>query len=247
MSARKKVMFVGCAILTAAVVAPGLAETLTDPDVLLERAREAIRKVKTVRYDFVRHGIHADEARGPRLEGSAVYGGWRQLWVEKFRLDARMTRPGQSEATEVVAGSDGNVVYLVDSKNKKVYADMDPAVLGAMARPVRQSLMMYFVNPDAFEEEKKAESKEIKGIVKVGDEDCYELRVGRGENSDSTWYISVRDLLPRRLDLTFQNREGQKAGYSMVLSNLKVNVESGKDPFQFEVPEGFSKTDDFAP
>jgi outer membrane lipoprotein-sorting protein len=245
--AQKRVAVVGFAFVAAAVIAPGRAETITDTNVLLDRAREAARKVKTVQYDFVRQGIHADEGRSPRLEGTASYGGWRQLWVEKFRVDARMTRPGQTEATEVVAGSDGNVVYLVDSKNKKVYADMDPAVLGAMARPVRQCLMMYFVNPDAFEDEKKAESKEIKGIVKVGNEDCYELRVGRGENSDSTWYLSVKDLLPRRLDLTFQNREGQKAGYSMVLSNLKVNVEGSKDPFQLVVPEGYAKTDDFAP
>jgi outer membrane lipoprotein-sorting protein len=36
-------------------------------------------------------------------------------------------------------------------------------------------------------------------------------------------------------------------GFSMVLSNLAVNPVLEKDPFQLVVPEGYTKTDEFAP
>jgi len=103
--------------------------------------------------------------------------------VQKFRVESKVTRPGEPEPIEVIAGSDGNIVYLVDSKDKKVHADMDPAVLGAKMRFTRQSMMTYFANPEAFADEKKSESKELKGPTKVGDEECNELHIGRAGNA----------------------------------------------------------------
>ncbi len=246
---RKAWIVLWCCVSPAwATESASSAGKLSDPVEILKRAQEAVRQVKAVRFSFVRQGILSDEGKSPRIEGTSVYSGWAQTWVQKFRVDAKVTRPGEPEPTEVVAGSDGNVVYLVDAKNKKVYADMDPAVLGAKMRFVRQSMMMYYVNPEAFEEEKKSAVKELKGMTRVGDEECYELRVGRaGGEGSSTWFLSARDFLPRRLELTFPAREGQMGGFSMVLSNLSVNPKFDKDPFQLAVPEGYTKTDEFAP
>lgn len=224
------------------------AGRLTDPDEILRRAREAVRQVKAVQFRFTRQGILADEGKAPRIEGTATISGWAQGWVQKFRVNSKVMRPGESEPIEVNAGADGNVVYLIDSKEKKVYADMDPAVLGSRMRFVRQSMIAYFVNPQAFEDELKSETKELKGTSKVGGDDCYEVRVARpGGSGDTVWFLSVADLLPRRLDLSFPTGEGQKGGFSIVLSELKVNPSLGSDAFSLAVPEGFTRTDDFAP
>ncbi len=228
--------------------AGGTGSELSDAMEILRRADAACKTVKIVRYKASAQGLGADEARMPKVEGTAVFGGWVNNAPERFRYDAKVQKPGSSETQEYSAGSDGNLVYLIDPQKKTVYADMDPAVLGSAARPLRSILVGKIVNPEAFKDELKAEKVELKGTTKVGDEECYDVFVSYGQdNGEGVWSISKKDFLPRRVERSFPRPDGGKGGRLVTLTDLVVNPKIEGDPFKLVVPQGFSKTDEFAP
>jgi len=224
---------------------------LTDAKEILKRADAAAKGVKVIKYHATAKGVGADEARMPAVEGSAIFGGWVGLGPAKYRYEVKVKRPGSSDVVEYVAGSDGDIVYLIDSAKKTVYADIDPAVLGSNGRPIRSILVGKIVNPDAFKDELKAEKVELKGTTKVGDHECYEVLVNYGEDAgEGLWALSKTDFLPRRVERTFPQANGEKGGRLVTLTNVVVNPKpplDGVDPFTLVVPAGFKKTDEFAP
>ena len=81
----------------------------------------------------------------------------------------------------------------------------------------------------------------------VGDEPCYVIDVTyRGGISESTWYFSQRDFLPRRVDRIYRRRQA-RATTELVVTDLVVDPELKADTLSCTVPEGFEKTDRFAP
>jgi len=222
-------------------------DELTDARDVLLKADAAVKKVQTVQYKATARGVGADEARMPAAEGTAVLSGWQSLAPAKYRYEVKIKRAGSEEVTEYIAGSDGDVTYLIDPAKKMVYADMDPAVLGSSARAVRGISLGKLVNPDGFADELKAEKMELKGSAKVGDVDCYEVLITLGENNEATWWISKTDFLPRRTLRSVQRPNGDRGGREITVTNLVVNPKPAKDPFALVVPEGFTKTDEFAP
>ncbi len=243
------VMWGFCVASSVAMAGEGdsKAASVVEPVDILKKAAEATKQIKFVRYSFQRQGTGSDAEKSPKLSGTALFGGWRYNTIEKYRVDVKVQRPG-AEAMEVTAGSDGDVVYLIDHAKKTVYADMDPAVLGSQARTVRSSRITDFVEPEPFADEIKAEKLELKGSVKVGGEECFEVSApSGGRRPEIIWFISKRDSLPRRLDFVFPNPEGTASGMRMELTDLFVNPKLDGDPFKLIVPEGYVKTDDFAP
>lgn len=224
---------------------------LTDAKEILKRADAAAKGVKVIKYKAVAKGLGADEPRRPTVEGTAMIGGWIGGGPAKYRFEVEAKKPGSSEPAKYTAGSDGDLVYLIDFAAKTAYADMDPAVLGSNGRVVRAILVGKIVDPDAFKDELAAEKIELKGVTKVGDHDCYEVFVNYGsDRGEGVWYFSKTDFLPRRIDRSFPQPDGQKGGRQVILSDLVVNPKPPKenvDPFALVVPEGFKKTDEFAP
>lgn len=220
-----------------------------DPQGVMKKAQAAMNQVNTVEYRLVQRGIDDGPDTPPKIEGRVVLSGYlTSMWVDKFRLDAKIRRPGESEPARLVAGSDGDVIYLVDEKEKKVHADIDPAVLGSNTFTILETVISNFVNPDPFEYERKAEKIELKEPVNVGDEECHVLRFQLGGgNNEIVWFVSKRDWLPRRFDWKFQGPDGTTMGSSTVLTELRVNPKLDGNPYKFTVPEGFAKTSDFAP
>lgn len=216
---------------------------------ILKKAAEAAKQVKVVRYTFSRQGIGADEERSPKISGTVTFAGWAYNAVEKFRVQMKVLRPPATEPVEVIAGSDGQVVYLVDHAKKKVFADLDPAVLGAQAAPVRVTMIDDFLNPNAFADELKSEKIDLAGPTQVNGEDCHEVhcKAKADSESETVWFISTKDHLPRRMDMIFPSRDGKQGGRRIILSDLAVNPKLDGDPFKLVVPEGYTKTDEFAP
>src|SRR3989304_9814773 len=125
------------------------------------------------------------------VEGTAVMSGWLNSAPQKFRYEVKVQRSGSTEILEYTAGSDGNMVYLVDPSKKIAYEDIDPAVLGSNARVVGSVAVRKLLNPQAFADEIKAEKVEFKGVSKIGDQDCYEVHVHYGkEGGDGVWFFS---------------------------------------------------------
>lgn len=237
----------GAGLVLTVLVSAAAAGDSADPQPaeVLKKATEAAKRVESVRYTFRRHGIGADAERNPKISGTVTLGGWRHNTLDKYRVEVTVQRP-DSEPTNVLAGSDGEVVYLMDRAAKKVFADMDPAVLGSQAGVVRAVLISAFVEPDPYEDQLKAEKLEITGTVKIGDEECYAIGVP-SPGRRVTWFLSKKDYLPRGTEMAFPNREGKEGGRRMEITELVVNPQHEGDPFKLVVPEGFTKIDDFAP
>lgn len=240
-----------CVLWTAACfgqTAPPKSAELTDPRAILQKADAAVKQVKIAQYKATAKGLGADEARMPLTEGTAVLSGWQNLAPAKYRYEVKVKRSGSEEVTEYIAGCDGDITYLIDPAKKMVYADMDPAVLGSASRTVRGVSVGKLVNPDGFADELKADKIELKGSTTVGGVDCYEIAIDFGEDGgEGVWAIGKADFLPRRTTRTFPRPGGEKGGRELTLTDLVVNGKTDKDPFALTVPEGFSKTDEFAP
>ena len=150
--------------------------------------------------------------------------------------------------SEITVGSDGKTYFLIDAKAKKVYEDIDPAVVGTAGRSVGLLTMPEYVHPEPFSDEIKGAKQELKGSTKVGDEDCYEVHVTYTEGGqEATWFFSKKDFLPRRVDRFRQMPTGEKGSSQLIVTKLTVDPKLDKDPFKLIVPEGFTKIDDFAP
>lgn len=221
---------------------------LTDPLEILKKVDAAAKAVKAVKYKATFKGTGNTASRAPEVEGTVTFVGWAGGRPEKYRIDAKVKRPGSSDVTELTVGGDGDEFYVIDHKNKKAYVDIDPAVIGTMGRPAFALLTTEYVHPTPFTDEINGDKQELKGSKKIGGEDCYEVHViyagGRGK---AVWHFSKKDFLPRaRLDL-FTTPGGEKGGRQRILTDVVVDPKLDKDVFKFKLPEGYTKTDDFAP
>ena len=87
---------------------------------------------------------------------------------------------------------------------------------------------------------------ELKGDVKVGEEECREIYMKFPDTGAMTWAVSKKDMLPRKVTRIVKGEEGE-ATTELVISDLVVNPQFVRNPFEMICPEGFKKTDDFAP
>jgi outer membrane lipoprotein-sorting protein len=229
--------------------APEAAVELTDPTEILKKADEACKAVDSVKYTATFKGMGAGEAKEPKAEGTVYLFGFKNNSFEKARFEAKVTPPGSTEAKEVIMGTNGNEYYLIDPSKKIAYVDIDPAVLGGTGRMAGVLTMGEYVHDRPFSDEINAEKKEFKGSEKIGSEDTYHVWVNYGQqNQEADWYFSKKDFLPRRVDRKLASQSGgEPRGSRLLVTSLTVAPKPEKDPFKFELPEGYTKSDDFAP
>jgi len=249
-------LFVSALILTCSGVVwaqdaakPAAGGDLTDPVEILKKADEASKSVDSVKYSAKAKGIGADEAKNPVVDGTVILQGYKNGRAEKVRFEAKVTPPGSSEVRDIVMGNDGNEYFLIDHAKKIAYVDIDPAVMGSSGRLVGGLTMMEYVHDTPFSDEINAEKKELKGSEKVGTEDTYHIWVKYGaQNQEADWYFSKKDFLPRRVDRHFPGQgDAPAGGRQLVVTSLTVAPKFEKDPFKFDLPQGYTKSEDFAP
>ena len=107
--------------------------------------------------------------------------------------------------------------------------------------------MREYVAADPFGDELKADTVAYDGTQSVDGEDCQVVRVVYGRGQKSIWYFSTKDYLPRRRDSLFAGREGAESRFTVVLTDLVVSPTLDDNAFKLEAPQGFTKTDEFAP
>jgi hypothetical protein len=220
---------------------------LTDPKEILTRAQSAAKKVKLASYraEYIAEGWVSEFV--PNVEGTVTVGDDTQQGVERFKCKVKITPKGSSEPLEFEAGCNGDEYQLADAKTKTVHRDMDPAVLGAHNRNIRRVVMTEFGVREPFKSELEAKELELRDPVKIAGEECYEIKADAGRPPVLVWWISKTDYLPRQLRRIHKNPEGQEGITQLTILDLKPDPKTDKDPFALEVPEGFKKTDEFAP
>ena len=88
-----------------------------------------------------------------------------------------------------------------------------------------------------------AKEKELKGSVKIGEEDCYEVRVvyDSVRPQEATWCFSKKDFLPRCVHRRFPAPSAERVGQRWTLTEVEVDPVYLKDPFKLRAPDGFTK------
>ena len=242
----------GC-IAWAQETAPSSAPTTAEPKsvaearAIIEKAREALKQIKTIRYQmkFQAHGWMAKYAAD--TEGSVLLGELSELNIPRFRCEIRITPADSKSAIELQASSDGEIYYVIDPKTRIVHADIDEAVLGSQSQDVLRVPFREFVIKEPLANELRAKQIEWKGEVKVGDVACHQIEVTMTETRRSTWFIAKQDWLPRRLVRVVTDATLGEGYMEYELQNLQPETTFDPKQFKLTVPAGYRKTDDFAP
>ena len=260
MMKRSFVLVLGISLLAATVhaeeIKPEGKETdakspgeLTDPLEIVKKVDEAAKAVMAVKYNVVWEGLEAAAARTPRVEASVVASGLIGANPEKYLIDAKITLPGATEPLRVTCGTDNDMFFVIHHHTKMAYEDIDPAVMGNVARFFQRALMVEYLHPTPFSDEINGRSRELRGSKTMDGEDCYEVHVvyAVARAPEATWYFSKKDFLPRgRID-TFAPAGAQRQVWQKMVSNLVANPKLDESVFKLKLPEGYTKTDDFAP
>jgi len=211
-----------------------------------KKIADALRNAKVVTYKakYTPSGWVAQ--RVPSVEGSATVGDQSKHKIEAFAVQVKMQKAGSEDVIEMAAGSDGNEYFLIDSKAKVCYKDLDPAVLGAQGRIVQRIVLRDFAALEPLADILKGGEMELKGEVKVGEEDCREIYMKFPDTGAMTWAVSKKDFLPRRVIRHIKGEEGE-ATTELLISDLVVNPQFVRNPFELICPQGFKQTDEFAP
>ena len=220
---------------------------LSDPMEILKQAQAALKEVKLVRYRGSYKGTAWITAYVPSIEGTAMLGEPSEHDIARFRCEVKLTPVGSSETIELTAGSDGDLYYVIDPQAKIVYADIDPAVLGSRQRDPRRLLLQAFVVEEPLAEDLQAEKVEFKEETEIGGVACHQILVPRAGGRETVWYIAKQDFLPRRVDGHYKNQAGELGTTQLELTDLVAESTFRLAPFKLTVPEGFTRTDDFAP
>jgi hypothetical protein len=222
---------------------------MTDPVAILKKVDAAARAVKAVKYDVVTATTGALVGRAATAEAAYIVTGFLNNGPEKFFCDAKVKVPSASEPVRLTGGTDNNMFFVIDHRNKKAYEDIDPAVMGAAAGVFRQIGMIEFIHPTPFSDEINGKSQELKGTEKIEGEECYVVHVvyQAPQAPQATWYFSKKDFLPRRRVDEWALPTGEKGTMTRTVKNLVVDPKLDENTFKLKLPEGYTKTDDFAP
>lgn len=218
-----------------------------DPKAFMQEVIKALGNAKTVSYDvdYVVTGWFGFFL--PNIKGSVILGKDTELKSQRFRSTLTLEPAGSSEKSTVISGADGSVYYVVDDSTKTVHADMDPAVVGKSRWGIEFAMVKEFAMPDPFAEIVKDGEIKFEGATKVGEVECVSLRLKSPNQPEALWEFAVSDHLPRRITFSQVNEKGDEGRAVMTLNKLTVNPTFVKDPFELVVPEGYTKTDAFAP
>ncbi len=224
------------------------------PHEIMKKARDAAIAVRRVRYkaEYVATGWVTEYV--PTVTGTVVVGEQSKWKIDRFRSSVKIVPNGKGDPKddapgvpmELTAGCDGESFFLIDTKTKTVYEDIDPAVMGSHARDVQRVVLSELAAPKPYEQELEAKDLVIKSIPEVAGQRCFEFHA-TVEDREVVWYIAWSDFLPRRFVQIYKNPKGEVGTTQLTLTDLEVNPKLARDPFHADVPAGFKKTDEFAP
>ena len=239
-----------CLTISLGLVAAAAAQDklLKDPVEILKKADAATKAVKSVSYDAVFEGYGANKERSPRVKGSAIIGGGTKETANQSYFEAKIKTGKSDKYVTARIGTDGKTYFAIDPKAKKVKkGDSSFAWRGAGSAAWRLS-MGEFMHPTPFTDETNADVAELKGVEKIGDEQCYKIYVEYAESmGKATWWFSTEDFLPRRVDRIGEGSDGEKSGTWLTLTNLVVSPKLSDNTFALNVPNGYEVEEVKAP
>ncbi len=233
-----------------ALVPLASAADLKDPQEVLRRAADALSNTHTVSYSATFTGTNWVKELVPHVTGKVVIGPTAEYDVPRFFTEAQVTDSESETAAVYTAGCNGNEYFIVDPKTKMGYMDMDPAVMGSNARTVQRLVIDAFSSTEPLKTTRAAATTTLKDETTIDGVACYVVQADTSRREKAmVWAIAKSDFLPRRLTRIYAGRnEGEPDGTTEItLTTVVANPKLKKDQFEMVLPEGFKKSDDFAP
>lgn len=232
-----------------ATTAPVAGPRLNNANEILKRADAATKNLKSIRYRCEHKASGALENRLPPVKGTVVMAGEKnELGLAKFRIEARTQPPGAKNASDVTVVSDGREYLFVDVNTRTLHAGAKIEVLGPRGNSVLFGVMHELFLPDPFKDELAARKLEFRGTEKIGGEDCYKIHVlYTDEASESTWWFSCNDFLPRRVERTINLGNNEIGVSDLILTDVAVDPKFVDDPFRLMITEDFIRSPEPAP
>lgn len=235
--------FAAAALCTAAIfspvlVSPAFAQVNDDAKTILTESAKAIKDAKGLTFSVKTYatGMLKDiidlsgDVKVWRPEG-ATAGTWM--------VDGRAKNPGKPDRKLVVMSDGSNVTWLSFDDNKRYTRPSSDSMAMEITNMCKELLLPDMLNP-TFQEELNKPILSKTGINNVGGEVCDVVEaMPAGKDRNRTWSISVKDRLPRQLELGTGNA-AQKITKVSDVSNVKVVTLTAKD-FNIALPNGFTE------
>ncbi len=216
----------------------------TPAHAILVKAREAALEIDAIRYELVLESSGAAVPMvGTSLRLKVTATGYRNGLPEKFLVEAEMLTPEREQPRRFSAGSDGRRYYFIDHDARTVHHGPETRVIGRTGLSVLQAVIIDFHHPEPYAKEIRLGAELLDG-EQIAGEDCHQLRVvytAQG-TAEGSWYLSKRDLIPRRLIYSFTEGSGEKGTVVAMLANPELDPELDSELFALEVPEGYRET-----
>lgn len=217
---------------------------------VIARSKAALANVERVSYRAEYEGSGWLQARVPAVKGVVVMGPESEWDIARFRCEVTLKSSDSDEELRFISGSNGDIYFLIDPTTNMAHEDMDPAVLGSHGRDIQRVLMAEFVSKDPYGKEIEPGNLKLSGSQRVGNEDCYEIQIDSDSPPKMVWLVSKKDFLPRRVTRIYPNRsdpDGEPGTTQLTLFDVAVNPTHDENPFVLHLPDGYTRTDDFAP
>ena len=212
---------------------------------ILRKADETARSVKSVCY----RGEYTAVGELAGLSPGATYRTLQrgELGSPSFQHVTEVTYrlPNSDQTRQATLGSDGTIYFLIDPATRTVHEDIVPHVFGRLGQLVQRMWMREFLFPRPFGDELNAAVIRFEGAAAVGGEECFEIYVAYSNTPErATWFFSTSDYLPRRVDRELPHMGGVSR---LVVSEIVIDPEIDETMFTLQLPEGYARTDEFAP
>lgn len=235
--------FAAAALCTVALVSPMLvspcfAQVNDDAKAVLTESAKAIKDAKGMTFSVKTYatGMLKDiidlsgDVKVWRPEGASA-----GMWM----VDGRAKNPGKPDRKLMVTSDGASVTWLSYDDNIKYTRPASDSQAMEMTNMCKELLLPDMLNP-TFTEELGKPILAKTGVNNVGGEVCDVVEaMPAGKDRNRTWSISVKDRLPRQLELGTGNA-AQKITKVSDISNVKVVALTAKD-FNIALPNGFKE------
>lgn len=247
-------------VLRAAVVAAALLSIAAsavragdDPDPLeiLKKADAATLAVTSASYRAEYFGT-GGLAQRPRATGTVklraarrgLLGALRGKDSEQrpsLRITGEWTDPRAEFVRTFDVATDGRHVVSISPSDKQ-YVTATAQSGEALIKHATSLYMIEFLHPAPFNDEIVGHWRKYEGTQDIAGEPCHVIYVKYLNDTESRWFFSVNDHLPRRVDRIVK-APGVDGAISLQISDLAVGVSFSPDVFHPRVPAGFKKAE----
>lgn len=221
------------------LVSQAFAQVAEDAKKVLEESAAAMHKTQSMTYKARKSGtgmlkdiIDAD--------GTITF--WRPAAGEfMFMVDGRVKQPGKADKKQMSVHTPKTVTWLNWETNTMMQRSATDNAAVSESNIAKQLFLEEFISATPFEREIKMGKLSKKGVDEVNGEVCDIIEATpMDESRNFTWAISVKDRLPRRLEIG-TGKAQQRIAMITEITDLQTGMKLTEKNFEIAMPVGFEK------